>query len=86
MRTRKVSVIIFKYPEDMTKSLSLKRLFEIDEELIFLDEFITDKSLDDLILQYRRKLERYAAFSDEVHCYRVILRDYESRRVFTAKL
>ena len=58
----------------------------IDEELIFLDEFITDKSLDDLILQYRRKLERYAAFSDEVHCYRVILRDYESRRVFTAKL
>ena len=86
MRTRKVTVIIFEYPEDMIKTLSLRRLFEIDEELIFWDEFMTDKSLDDLISRYRSKLERFASFSDEVHCYRVILRDYESRRVFTTKL
>lgn len=85
MRTRKVTVFIFEYPEDMIKSMSLKRLFEIDEELIFWDEFLTDKSLEELISDYRGKVERYAAFSDEVHCYRVIVRDSESRRVFTTR-
>lgn len=85
MRTRKVTVIIFEYPEDMIKSMSLKRLFEVDEELIFWDEFITDKTLDELSSVYRSKVERYASFCDGVHCYRVILRDYESRRVFTAR-
>lgn len=81
MRTRKVTVIVFEYPEDMTKTMSLKRLFEIDEELIFWDEFFTDKSLDSLISDYHCKVERYAAFSDEVHCYRVIVRDIEGRLV-----
>ena len=67
-------------------ALSRAMSTRIDEELIFWDEFMTDKSLDDLISRYRSKLERFASFSDEVHCYRVILRDYESRRVFTTKL
>ena len=85
MRTRKVTVVIFEYPEDMTRTMSLKRLFEIDEEMIFWDEFFSDKSLDELISDYRCKAERYAAFSDDVHCYRVILRDIESRRVLIFK-
>lgn len=86
MRTRKVNVFIFEYPEDMNKTLSLRRLFEVSEELIFSDSFLSDKLLIDILLEYCQKAEFYSSLCEDKHVYRVIVRDSDNRllKIFTA--
>lgn len=86
MRTRKVNVFIFEYPEDMNKTLSLRRLFEVSEELIFADSFLSDKLLVDLLSVYCEKAENYASLHEDNLVYRVIVRDSDNRlfKIFKA--
>lgn len=86
MRTRKVNVFIFKYPEDMNRTLSLRRLFEISEELIFTDSFLSDQLLVDLLSVYCEKTEKYASLCEDNFVYRVIVRDSDNRllKIFKA--
>ncbi len=86
MRTRKVNVFIFEYPEDMNKTLSLRRLFEVSEELVFADSFFTDKLLVDLLSEYCEKAEDYSSLCEDKHVYRVIVRDSDNRllKIFNA--
>lgn len=86
MRTRKVNVFIFEYPEDMIKTLSLRRLFEVSEELIFADAFLSDQLLVDLLSVYCEKAEKYASLLEGNRVYRVIVRDSDNRllKIFKA--
>ena len=81
MSSRKVKVSVFSYPEDYNRTLSLKRISEIVEQVEILDEFFSSKSLEQLMSEYVDKVDIYASFVDELRWYRIVLRDSESRLV-----
>lgn len=79
MKTRKVTVIIFRYPEFANRSLTLAQFSQIEEEMMYKDYRITDKSLSDLLTYYEDEVIRFTAFNDVNHIYRIIVRDSSSR-------
>ena len=79
--TRIVSVYIYQYPEDANRTLSLRRLMELSEDLIWSDHFLSSDDLRDLMTIYRRKVNDYAALIGEPHVYRIVIRDLDSRLI-----
>lgn len=81
MRTRKVSVYVFRYPEKV--KLPLYPLFfdELGEVLEHKEKFLTDKSLEEILQRYVDKTEVFASFYDEIQWYRIVVRDTEGRLV-----
>lgn len=86
MRTRKVTVLVFSYPEDFNSTLSYKRLLEIHEVVEFSDKFLSCQSLETILREYIDKVDVYASFIDELRWYRIIVRDSDSRisKIFKA--
>ena len=85
MRSRKIYVTVFSYPEDFHRTLSLKRIAEITETIEFRDEFISSRSLDDILTSYADRLDVFASFVDEIRWYRVVIRDHNRRVVLCKK-
>lgn len=79
MRTRKVTVLVFSYPEDFNSTLSYKRLLEIHEVAEFSDKFLSSQSLETILREYIDKVDVYASFIDEIRWYRIVVRDSELR-------
>ena len=82
MRTRKVSIYVFSYPEK--HKLPLYPLFfdvELGEVLEQEDKFLTDKSLEEILQLYVDKTEVFASFVDKIQWYRIVVRDTEGRLV-----
>lgn len=82
MCTRKVSVYVFSYPEKV--KLPLYPLFfdvEDGEVLEHEEKFLTDKSLEEVLLSYVDKTEVFASFVDNIQWYRIVVRDSEGRLV-----
>ncbi len=79
MSTRKVSVFIYQYPKDANSCLSLRRLVSINEELLYHEKFISDRPLCELMQSYIGHTNEYASLCDEEHCFRIVVRDSESR-------
>lgn len=84
MRSRNIYVTVFSYPEDYHRTLSLKRISEITETVEFREEFISCRSLEDILSDYDDKLDVFASFVEEIRWYRVVVRDH-SRRVILCK-
>lgn len=82
MRTRKVSVFIFSYPENV-KVPTMFPLFcdELGEVLEYQDKFLTDKSLEEVLQLYVDKTSVFASFEDTIKWYRVVVRDNDGRLV-----
>lgn len=51
------------------------------EVLEYIDTFVSDYSLEELLFNYIDKVDVYASFVDEVRCYRIVINDNE-RRIF----
>lgn len=79
MRTRKVTVLVFSYPEDFNSTLSYKRLLEIHEVAEFSDKFLSSKSLEYILREYIDKVDVYASFVEDIRWYRIVVRDSEHR-------
>ena len=79
--TRLVSVYIYQYPEDANRTLSLRRLMALSEDLIWSDHFLSSDDLRDLMTIYRRKVNDYAALIGEPHVYRIVVRDLDARLI-----
>lgn len=79
MCTRKVTVLVFSYPEDFNSTLSYKRLLEIHEVAEFSDKFLSSHSLETILREYIDKVDVYASFIDELRWYRIVVRDSERR-------
>ena len=62
------------------------RDFEVSEELVFSDSFLTDKLLVDVLSEYCEKADSYASLCEDEHVYRVIVRDSDNRllKIFKA--
>lgn len=81
MRTRKVSVYVFSYPEKNKIPLYPFFFDDFDEVLEQSDKLLTDKSLEDVLQSYVDKTELFASFDDKVQWYRIVVRDTEGRLV-----
>lgn len=79
MSTRNVTVHVFSYPADYNKTLSLKCISGFEEVLEFKAKFLSSLSLEQLLAEYIDKVDVYASFVDEIRCYRIVLKDNESR-------
>lgn len=84
MRTRKVSVYVFSYPEK--HKFSLYELGELGEVLEQSEKFLTDKSLEEVLQSYVDKTEVFASFVENIQWYRIVVRDTEGRllKIFKA--
>ena len=85
MRTRRVYVSVFSYPEDYNRTLSLKRIGEMKEKVELRDEFKSSRSLEDILLSYSDRISVFASFVDEIRWYRVVVRDSDGRVIFSKK-
>lgn len=86
MRTRKVSVYVFSYPEKVKLSLYPNFFVYSDEVLEHEEKFLTDKSLEEVLRSYVDKTEVFASFVDKIQWYRIVVRDNEGRllKIFKA--
>lgn len=82
MNTRKVTIYVYSYPADFWGTLSLKRILETPEVLEYIDNFISDRSLEELLVSYIDKVDVYASLVDDIRCYRIVIKDNE-RNIFT---
>ena len=82
MLTRKVSVYVFSYPENV-KVPSMFPFFcdELGEVLEHEEKFLTDKSLEEILQRYVDKTEVFASFDDNIKWYRIVVRDTDGRLV-----
>lgn len=85
MRSRKIYVTVFSYPEDYHRTLSLKRIAEITETVEFREEFISCRSLDDILSDYHDKIDLFASFVESIRWYRVVVRDHCGRVILCKK-
>ena len=81
MRTRKVSVYVFSYPEKEKLPLYPHYFDELDEVLEQDEKFLTDESLEEVLRSYVDKTEVFASFVDNIQWYRIVVRDTEGRLV-----
>lgn len=81
MRTRKVSVYVFSYPEKVKLPLYPQFFFCEDEVLEIQQKFLSDKSLEEVLQLYVDKTEVFASFVDKLQWYRIVVRDTEGRLV-----
>ncbi len=81
MRTRKVSVYVFSYPEKVKLPLYPFFFDETGEVLEQEDKFLTDKSLEEILQRYVDKTEVFASFVDDIQWYRIVVRDTDGRLV-----
>lgn len=81
MRTRKVSVYVFSYPEKVKLPLYPNFFVYSDEVLEQEEKFLTDKSLEEVLQSYVDKTEVFASFVDNIQWYRIVVRDTEGRLV-----
>ncbi len=79
MKTRKVTVLIFRCPEYALRCLSLALLSQVEDELFYKTTRYTDKSLSDLLSQYEIFVKRCSAFEDDFFVYRILVRDSDNR-------
>lgn len=77
MRSRKVTVIVVSYPEDYNRSLSLRRIMEMQEVLEYRETFVTSTPSRQILQEYIDKVDVYASFVDEIRWYRIYVRDSE---------
>lgn len=84
--SRKVSVYIFRYPEDANRTMSLRRFMQLSEELLFHDVFFSSAVLQNLLSVYKQKVADYAALIGETYVYRIIVRDSDSRLVDSCRI
>lgn len=75
MCSRKVTVLVVSYPEDYNRSLSLRRIMEMKENIEYRDTFISSKSSQQILQEYIVKVDFYASFVDEIRWYRIYVRD-----------
>ncbi len=81
MRTRKVSVYVFSYPEKHKLPLYPFSFDEFGEVLELEEKFLTDKSLEEVLQRYVDKTEVFASFVDNILWYRIVVRDTDGRLV-----
>lgn len=79
MPIRKVSVCIYQYPKGYLSSFSIRHLFEVNEELIYRDQYLSDRPLYELLQMHVDHTHDYALMCEIEHCFRVVVRDYEDR-------
>lgn len=79
MSIRKVSVCIYQYPKDFHSTFSLRRLFEVKEELIYHDQYLSDRPLYELLQLHIDRTSDYALMCENEHCFRVVVRDSDDR-------
>lgn len=86
MRTRKVSVYVFSYPEKVKLPFYPNFFVYSDEVLEHVEKFLTDKSLEEVLRSYVDKTEVFASFVDKIQWYRIVVRDNEGRllKIFKA--
>ena len=71
MRTRKVSVYVFSYPENVNGGEVLEQS----------EKFLTDRTLEEVLKSYVDKTEVFASFVDKIQWYRIVVRDTDGRLV-----
>lgn len=81
MRTRKVSVYVFSYPEKFKLPLYPNFFVQSDEVLEQEEKFLTDKSLEEVLQSYVDKTDVFASFVDKIQWYRIVVRDTEGRLI-----
>lgn len=81
MRTRKVSVYVFSYPEKVKLPLYPNFFVYSDESLVHKENLLSDKSLEEVLQSYVDKTDVFASFVDKVQWYRIVVRDTEGRLV-----
>lgn len=79
MTTRRVTVCIYEYPKDYLSSFSIRHLLEIDEDLIFHDKYLSERPLCELMQRHINHVQDYAGMLEEEHCFRIVVRDSDSR-------
>lgn len=84
--SRKVSVYIFRYPEDANRTMSLRRFMQLSEERLFYDVFFSSADLQNLLSVFKEKVTDYAALIGEPYVYRIIVRDSDSRLVSSFRI
>lgn len=81
MRTRKVSVYVFSYPEKVKLPIYPNFFDYGDEVLEQAEKILSDKSLEEVLQSYVDKTEVFASFVDKIQWYRIVVRDTEGRLV-----
>ena len=81
MRSRKIKVEIYQYPEDANRTLSLRRFMELTEDIIWDEHFFSSRDLRDIMSLYREKVKDYAALVGDPHVYRIVVRDSDFRLI-----
>ena len=79
MRSRKVSVCIYQYPKSYLSTFSIRHLFEVHEELIYHDKYLSDRPLNELLQIHIDHTLDYSLMCETEHCFRVVVRDSENR-------
>ena len=79
MSTRKVSVCIYQYSKDYFSSFTIRDLFEVNEELIYHDKYLSDRPLYELLQMHVDHTHDYALMCEIQHCFRIVVRDSEDR-------
>lgn len=86
MSIRKVSVCIYQYPKDYLSSFSIRHLFEVNEELIYHDKYLSDRPLYELLQLHVDHTHDYALMCEIEHCFRVVVRDSDDRLSISFRL
>ena len=79
MKTRKVKIVITRCPEFALRCISLALLSQVEDELFYVTQRITDKSLSDLLTHYQEFVLRSSTFDDQTFVYRIQVRDSDNR-------
>lgn len=87
MRSRYVSIYIYQYPPDANSTMSLRRMAEIvsTESLIYKERFLTSRTLNECLYYFIDNTKEYADLLGESHCYRIVVRDSDSRVSFVSR-
>lgn len=87
MHSRYVSVFIYQYPLDANSTMSLRRMAEIvsSESLIYKERFVTSLTLNECLSYFIEHSKEYADLLGESHCYRIVVRDSDSRVSFISR-
>lgn len=87
MRSRYVTVYIYQYPSDANSTMSLRRMAEIvsSESLIYKERFETSLTLNECLSYFIDNTKEYADLLGEVFCYRIVVRDSDSRVSFISR-
>ena len=82
MHTREISVRISHYTLTKRGKAALFSINSFSEDsLDWDDKFLSDKSLEEILILYTDKVKTYAINFDDVFSYRIVVRDEDCRLV-----